>query len=76
MDNFGEIKISLGDFEEFMIDLEQDAIDLSLEHIKAQHIYLTWVAACEVFARTVMYVDNFWKIKFSLRDFRRVLDRP
>ena len=26
-----------------MIDLEQDAIDLSLEHIKAQHTWLRWL---------------------------------
>ena len=32
------------------------------------------MAVCEVFARTVLCVDNFWKIKFSLGDFWRVHD--
>jgi hypothetical protein len=34
---FGKSNFLWAIFEEFMIDLEQDAIDLSLEHIKAQH---------------------------------------
>jgi len=37
MDNFWETKFLWAIFEEFMIDLEQDAIDLSLKHIKAQY---------------------------------------
>jgi len=40
---FGKSNFLWAIFEEFMIDLEQDAVDLSLEHIKAQNTWLRWL---------------------------------
>ena len=38
--------------------------------------YLNLGAECELFARAVVYVNNFWEIKISLGDFRILHDSP
>ena len=38
--------------------------------------YLNLGAECELFARAVVYVNNFWEIKFFWGDFRILHDSP
>ena len=61
VDNFWEIKFLSAIVGQGMTALEQDAMDLSLEHTKPQHTHL--VAECEISAWAVFYVENFGIIK-------------
>ena len=56
-----------------MIAIEQDARYGSLVGTYQRTAYLNLVAKCEVFARAVMYVDNFRKIKFLWAIFECVM---
>ena len=75
VDNFRKIKISLGDFR-MRHDSPWAGGYGSFVGTYLSTAYLNLGAECELFARAVVYVNNFWEIKNSLGDFRILHDSP
>ena len=75
VDNFWKIKISLGDFR-MRHDSPWAGGYGSFVGTYLSTAYLNLGAECELFARAVVYVNNFWEIKISLGDFRILHDSP
>ena len=75
LDNFWKIKISLGDFQ-ILHDSPWAGCYGCFVGTYLSTAYLNLVADCELFARAVVNVINFWEIKIPLGDFWILHDSP